>query len=43
MNEIAAQTQESVVNVRNHYYRGLRKLRAFVEAPADRHKAVGRG
>lgn len=41
MNEIAVQMQESVVNVRNHYYRGLRRLRAFVEAPATRQKAVG--
>jgi RNA polymerase sigma-70 factor (ECF subfamily) len=43
MNEIAVQTHESVVNVRNHYYRGLRKLRALVETPANRQKAVGRG
>ena len=31
MREIAYETGESLVNVRHHYYRGLRKLRAFVE------------
>lgn len=40
MSEIANQMRESLVNVRNHYYRGLRKLRAFVESPADQHNAV---
>ena len=40
MNEIAEKMGESVVNVRNHYYRGLRKLRTFVESVADRHKVV---
>jgi RNA polymerase sigma-70 factor (ECF subfamily) len=42
MREIADRTGESLVNVRHHYYRGLRKLRTFVErqnAPVD--KAVG--
>ena len=34
MAEIADKMRESQANVRNHYYRGLRKLRAFVEAPA---------
>jgi RNA polymerase sigma-70 factor (ECF subfamily) len=41
MNEIAVQMQESAVNVRNHYYRGLRRLRDFVELPPDLRKAVG--
>lgn len=31
MREIAGKTGDSLVNVRHHYYRGLRKLRAFVE------------
>lgn len=31
MREIADRTGETLVNVRHHYYRGLRKLRAFVE------------
>lgn len=43
MAEIAAEMQESVMNVRNHYYRGLRKLRAFVESPSDRQKAASHG
>jgi RNA polymerase sigma-70 factor, ECF subfamily len=43
MAEIAAEMQESVVNVRNHYYRGLRKLRFFVESPPDRQKATSHG
>ncbi len=29
--EIAEKTGESLVNVRHHYYRGLKKLRSFVE------------
>ena len=39
MKEIADKTGESLVNVRHHYYRGLRKLRDFVEHPAETHKA----
>ncbi len=31
--EIAAKTGESLVNIRHHYYRGLKKLRSFVERP----------
>jgi RNA polymerase sigma-70 factor, ECF subfamily len=31
MKEVAEKTGETLVNVRHHYYRGLRKLRAFVE------------
>jgi RNA polymerase sigma-70 factor, ECF subfamily len=31
MKEIAAKTGESLSNVRHHYYRGLQKLRSFVE------------
>ncbi len=35
MLEISNQTGESLVNVRHHYYRGLKKLRSFIEtAPA---------
>lgn len=41
MAEIAAKMQESVANVRNHYYRGLRKLRDFVDAPVSPQKAAG--
>ena len=33
MKEIADKTGESLVNVRHHYYRGLRKLRCFVVGP----------
>lgn len=31
MSEIAAETGESVVNVRNHYYRGLKKLKGLMQ------------
>ena len=31
MREIAETTGDSLVNVRHHYYRGLKKLRAFIE------------
>ena len=31
MQEISARTGESLVNVRHHYYRGLKKLRSFVD------------
>jgi RNA polymerase sigma-70 factor, ECF subfamily len=41
MKEIADKTGESLVNVRHHYYRGLRKLRTFVERPAKVRKAAG--
>jgi RNA polymerase sigma-70 factor (ECF subfamily) len=34
MKEIAERTGETLVNVRHHYYRGLRKLRSFMERPA---------
>lgn len=37
MREIAERTGETLVNVRHHYYRGLRKLREFVE----RHSRAG--
>ena len=30
MQEISAQTGESVTNVRHHYYRGLKNLRSFI-------------
>lgn len=40
LNEIADQLREPVVNVRNHYYRGLRKLRSFVEKKGDHSKAA---
>jgi RNA polymerase sigma-70 factor (ECF subfamily) len=41
MKEIAEKTGESLINVRHHYYRGLKKLREFVEGHAERGKAVG--
>ena len=41
MKEIAEKTGESLVNVRHHYYRGLRKLHSFIERPAEVRKAVG--
>lgn len=41
MKEIGEKTGESLVNVRHHYYRGLRKLRSFVERPAEKRKAGG--
>jgi RNA polymerase sigma factor (sigma-70 family) len=31
MSEIAATVNESVANVRNHYYRGLKKLKDFLQ------------
>jgi RNA polymerase sigma-70 factor, ECF subfamily len=42
MKEIAGKMGESVVNVRNHYYRGLRKLRSFIESGPEQDKAVNR-
>jgi RNA polymerase sigma-70 factor, ECF subfamily len=41
MREIADKTGDSLVNVRHHYYRGLQKLRSFVERPTTFRKAVG--
>jgi RNA polymerase sigma-70 factor (ECF subfamily) len=41
MREISEATGESLVNVRHHYYRGLRKLRDFVERQSDVDTAVG--
>ncbi len=41
MKEIAEKTGESLVNVRHHYYRGLRKLRSFIERPPEKQKTVG--
>jgi RNA polymerase sigma-70 factor (ECF subfamily) len=41
LKEIAGKTGESLVNVRHHYYRGLRKLRIFVGRRPDLDKAVG--
>jgi RNA polymerase sigma-70 factor (ECF subfamily) len=37
MKEIAEKSGETLVNVRHHYYRGLKKLRQFIErqAPVD--------
>jgi RNA polymerase sigma-70 factor (ECF subfamily) len=40
MKEIAEKTGESLLNVRHHYYRGLKKLRAFVEGPTELGRAV---
>jgi RNA polymerase sigma-70 factor (ECF subfamily) len=39
LREIADKTGESLVNVRHHYYRGLRKLRAFIGRDASMGKA----
>jgi RNA polymerase sigma-70 factor (ECF subfamily) len=40
MQEISVQTGESLVNVRHHYYRGLKKLRSFVDdVPAVQKRA----
>lgn len=33
MREIADKTGETVANVRHHYYRGLKKVRSFIEKP----------
>jgi RNA polymerase sigma-70 factor (ECF subfamily) len=41
MKEIAEATGESLVNVRHHYYRGLRKLRSFVERQSEVARASG--
>jgi len=41
MQEISVQTGESVVNVRHHYYRGLKKLRSIVENVRPKQKGVG--
>ena len=32
LKEIAEQMQEPLSNIRNHYYRGLKKLRSFLQA-----------
>jgi RNA polymerase sigma-70 factor (ECF subfamily) len=42
MKEIAEATGESLVAVRHHYYRGLRKLRAWIEGQSGAAKAGGR-
>jgi RNA polymerase sigma-70 factor (ECF subfamily) len=42
MQEIAARTGESFVNVRHHYYRGLQKLRSFISGEGGR-KMTARG
>ena len=39
MKEIADRMEESVANVRNHYYRGLQKLRSFIERPQEKGKS----
>jgi len=41
MQEIADRTGQSLASVRHNYYRGLRKLRSFVERPARFLKAAG--
>ena len=41
MKEIANELGQSLVNVRQHYYRGLRKLRAFIDQPPEMRRAVG--
>jgi DNA-directed RNA polymerase specialized sigma24 family protein len=40
MREIAEQTGESLANVRNHYYRGLEKLRCILGPDASVKKSV---
>ena len=40
MRDVAEKTGESLVNVRHHYYRGLKKLRAFVERSSHAESAV---
>lgn len=43
MDEIAAELEESIVNVRNHYYRGLKKLKGFMQgARTQNSKAASR-
>jgi len=42
MQEISDKTGESVVNVRHHYYRGLKKLRSFVLGTGREKEEVGR-
>jgi RNA polymerase sigma-70 factor (ECF subfamily) len=42
MQEISDKTGESVVNVRHHYYRGLKKLRSFVLGTDREKEEVGR-
>jgi RNA polymerase sigma-70 factor (ECF subfamily) len=41
MREIADKTGDSLSNVRHHYYRGLQKLRSFVERTPETSKTVG--
>jgi hypothetical protein len=35
MSEIASAVNESVANVRNHYYRGLKRLKEFLQGGAS--------
>jgi RNA polymerase sigma-70 factor (ECF subfamily) len=39
LSEIAERTQESLPNVRHHYYRGLEKLRAFLRSQSSSQEA----
>ena len=41
--EASERTRESYVNGRNHYYRGLRKLRQFLRHGASEAKEVSDG
>lgn len=41
MKEIADKTGDSLLNVRHHYYRGVQKLRSFVERKPEMKKAAG--
>jgi RNA polymerase sigma-70 factor, ECF subfamily len=43
MREIADRTGDSFVNVRHRYYRGLKKLRAFILGKDERKSTVPRG
>jgi RNA polymerase sigma-70 factor, ECF subfamily len=43
MREIADRTGDSFVNVRHHYYRGLRKLRSLISGGGDGKSSAERG
>jgi RNA polymerase sigma-70 factor, ECF subfamily len=43
MQEIADRTGDSFVNVRHHYYRGLRKLRSLISGTADDREPTTKG
>ncbi len=41
MKEIAVQMKEPLSNIRNHYYRGLKKLRSFLQANGCMNQTTG--